>query len=252
MDIVQKSIPFPPIKLDRILRYLTYVNGRGEVSVEELKRLNIDFGRGRGDITRFLNSIGLIELRNNKVKLTGKGRILSRYCRESNCSTMFKILFNNYLCDRVLSYRVLRDVVEKIKVVDIEELYNKLNLHIRKVVPNAWINKVAYRSLLTIMINLELIERVNKQIVYIGLEEKLRKYVEDSLVKIGQELYLDLKSLSDMLGIDVDLLRNILRDIVIPIKSPKLDYELVKLRDVESVIQKLVGLRVEDIVKYID
>ena len=47
MFVIQRSIPIPRIKIERILNYIDYVGSRGEVTTEELKNRNLDFGRDK-------------------------------------------------------------------------------------------------------------------------------------------------------------------------------------------------------------
>jgi hypothetical protein len=70
---VQRSITFPPIKLKRIDEYVLYV-ARNNASLEELRERGLEIGRGRGDISRFLERLKVVEVVNGVVALTPLGR----------------------------------------------------------------------------------------------------------------------------------------------------------------------------------
>ncbi|NPA22812.1 MAG: hypothetical protein GXO23_00740 [Crenarchaeota archaeon] len=249
MSIVQKSIPFPPIKLEKIIKYLSYINER-PVNITELKNNKIDFGRGRGDITRFLVQIELVDVENSKVKLTDRGRTLLKFVRDDRPTFLFKILFNNYMIDKVLTYRVLIDTIRELQSSNINELYSIANSRLRELSPSLWINKVAYRSLISLATDLEVIERRGESLTYVGQVTKIRELVTKCVFSRGRVRYLDIDKLCNILELDDrELLCNILNNCIVPVKSPSA-VKIYRVRDIEAVVEKVSKLSVDLVMKF--
>ncbi len=249
MSIVQKSIPFPPIRLEKIVNYLLYVKDR-LVNTQELKDCKIDFGRGRGDITRFLHQIGIVEFENNKIKLSNIGKTLTMFLKDDKPSIMFKILFNNYMIDKVLTYRVLINTLKEVGKIDIENLYLILNDKLRNISPSLWINKVAYRSLIMLAQDLEVIEKRSNMLIYVGHCDKVRTIVELCTLSHSNIVYVDLGKLCDLLGFhDKDLLIRIIEEYLIKVRSPSA-VELFRVRDLGGLVTRLCSITVLDVMKF--
>ncbi len=248
VTIIQRSIPFPPIRIEKIITYLKYVYDKDIVNTEELKKNNIDFGRGRGDITRFLNSINIVELEGSKVRLSKIGKILVEIY--NNSKIMFKILLNNYLYDRVIQYRILIDILRENSKIDIETLYRKVNENIKHISPSTWINKVAYRTLINFSIDLEVIKKDGKYLTYLGHRDLINNIMKDFSTKIGDEIYIDIKGLSNKLGINHEFLEKYIEQHVEKVKCPNIDFKLIKVKDVDKIIDKICSLRIEHVMKF--
>ncbi|NPB00213.1 MAG: hypothetical protein GXO10_02465 [Crenarchaeota archaeon] len=249
MSIVQKSIPFPPTRLEKIVNYLLYIKDK-PVSVQELKERKVDFGRGRGDITRFLSQIGLIEIENSKVRLSRLGKVLVEFVRDNRPSIMFKILFNNYMIDRVLTYRILIDTLRDIGRARFEDLYTIVNDVLKKTSPSLWINKVAYRSLVTLALDLEIVEKRSNILIYVDHSYRVKSVVELSMFSYDNITYIDIERLQDLLGFPSrDVLLRVLEDRLIKVRSPSA-VELYRVRNIEELVGKLCRLTVIEVMKF--
>ncbi len=158
---MQRSITFPPIKLKKIDDYMLYV-AKNKARVVELKEKMLDFGRGRGDITRFLERIGVIEV-GEFVEFTNLGREVVSL-RESLGTAVYHAL----LYQRVPQYKLLIDVLKERDLAR-DVLYELVNKRLAELSPTAWVNRVAFRALLQIGEDLRTVKRNNG--VYSYLED---------------------------------------------------------------------------------
>ncbi len=249
MSIVQRSIPFPPIRLQKIIKYLTYISDK-TVSISELKDNKIDFGRGRGDITRFLTQIEIVYIENSKVKLTGSGKILRRFIIDSKPTLIFKILFHNYIMDRILTYNILIHTLERFNKTSLEDLFHIVNEELKTISPSIWMNKVAYRSLISIASDLEVLERHSSTITYIGHTYRVRSIIELCITSKSDIMYIDISKLSELLGFpDGDMLVKILERQIAPVKAPR-TVRIYRVRDIESLVKNICKLTVEEVMKF--
>ena len=149
-----RSIPFPPIKLERIINYIFYIGERGVVRVEELRVKGLEIGRGRGDITRFLQWLGIIRIDGNgEVILSGRGRVLLELAATMGVSAMHVPL---YLF--VKPYRV---------VVDELAAEGSLRMDvIRDLTPS--LNTVSRRSLIRLLVDVGVAGERGRELVYLG------------------------------------------------------------------------------------
>jgi len=160
---VQRSIPFPPIRLDRLVRYLQAVVQRGSASLEELKEDGLDFGKGKGDITRFLERLGLVAVSDKNVAPTKLAyELLSIY--RSIGPAVFHPLFSSAL----VQYRLLAELVEAMGTATLEELHDALNKRLAEITPSGWINNVAFKSLLAIAVDVGLVRKEGRRVEYLG------------------------------------------------------------------------------------
>lgn len=185
---VQRSVTFPPIRLRRIDEYVLYV-ARHRPTLDALREGGLDIGRGRGDITRFLERIGVVEVGAGAVSLTKLGeRLVS--LREALGVSVYHALFYK----RVPQYMYLVDSVREAGVVGVENLHGVLNEKISKTSPTAWVNKVAFKALLQIAEELGVLEKVEASIRYVGdpVLSSVLSFYEKYGVKIGQFFYVSL------------------------------------------------------------
>ncbi|MGC8973940.1 MAG: hypothetical protein ACP5KY_07010 [Thermoproteus sp.] len=160
---VQRSIPFPPIRLDRLVKYLQAVVQRGSISLEELKKEGLDFGKGRGDITRFLERLGLVTVSGKNVAPTKLAyEVLSIY--RSIGPAVFHPLFNSALPQ----YRLFAELIESMRTATPEELHGALNKRLSEITPSGWINNVAFKSLLAIAVDIGVVKKEGRYVVYVG------------------------------------------------------------------------------------
>ena len=149
-----RSIPFPPIKLDKIVNYIFYIGERGVVGVEELRERGLEIGRGRGDITRFLHWLGIIYVDGgNKVHLTARGRMLLELVTSIGVGAMHVPL---YLF--VKPYRVVVDELSARGSVTMEL--------VRDLTPS--LNTVSRRSLIRLIVDVGVAGENGRELVYLG------------------------------------------------------------------------------------
>jgi hypothetical protein len=183
---VQRSITFPPIKLKRIDEYVLYV-ARNNASLEELRERGLEIGRGRGDISRFLERLKVVEVVNGVVALTPLGRALVSL-RELLGPAVYHALFYQV----VPQYRLLIDAVRDAGNIGIEELHVAVNDRLSKISPTAWLNRVAFKTLLQIAEDLGAVKRLNG--LYSFSDDPVVKAVLEHYakhgVRIGQSFYI--------------------------------------------------------------
>ncbi|MEM1662590.1 MAG: hypothetical protein QXY12_02175 [Pyrobaculum sp.] len=185
---VQRSVTFPPIRLKRIDDYVLYV-AKNSPSVNQLREIGLEIGRGRGDITRFLERIGVVETGGGVVSLTKLGgRLVS--LREELGLAVYHALFYK----RVPQYMYLVDSLKEAIEIKQEELYNYVNEKISKISPTAWVNRVAFKTLSHIAEELGVVEKLNSLLRYRGdpVEASIEAYYREHGVKIGQFFYVSL------------------------------------------------------------
>ncbi len=183
---VQRSITFPPIKLKRIDDYVLYV-ARNNSSLEELRERGLDIGRGKGDITRFLERLKMVEVVNGVVTLTPLGRALVSL-REVLGPAVYHALFYQ----EVPQYKLLVDVTRDAGNIGVEELYAVVNDRLSKISPTAWLNRVAFKTLLQIAEELGAVKRLNGLYSFLGdpVAKAVLEYYAKHGVRIGQSFYI--------------------------------------------------------------
>ncbi|ACB39611.1 conserved hypothetical protein [Pyrobaculum neutrophilum V24Sta] len=182
---LQRSITFPPIRIQKLDSYVIHV-AKNAVSLKELREAGLEFGRGRGDITRFLERLGVVEVADGVVRLTGLGmRLVS--LRELIGVSVYYALFYQ----RVPQFKLLMEVLRERSAVEREELYKLVNGKLSELSPTAWLNKVAFRTLLQLAEELGAVDRDGGSYRYLGdpVERAVATYYGRHGVKIGQSLY---------------------------------------------------------------
>ncbi|GEM_PF-576144 len=249
----QRSIPIPRVKIDRLIKYLIYLSERGEVSVKELKDSNLDFGRGRGDITRFYKMIQLVEIHEDKVRLTRSGKTLCRYL--STNTLLGYNMFHKILYNKIIPYRLMIDLVCKYGSMSEHELYLMVNEELSKISPSSWINNVAYKTLLGLALDLKVVERRGKEVlcnVASNYEEIFRKCLLDASVDMSGRYVISISEFlkcieSEGLRIPVENIQNLAS--IEPLITPKLssnNVEYVIINDLDLFIRELLRI-LEDI-----
>jgi hypothetical protein len=182
---VQRSITFPPIRLKRIDDYLMYV-ARRNATLSDLRENGLEIGRGKGDITRFLERLKVVEVVNGVVALTALGKTLV-----SLREWLGHAVYHPLLYQRVPQYRLLIDTVRE-RDFGVEELYMAVNDRLSKISPTAWLNKVAFKTLLQIAEDLGTVGKRNGVYTFLGdpLVKAVAEYHMKHGVKIGQSFYI--------------------------------------------------------------
>mgnify|MGYP001626159019 CR=1 FL=1 len=193
---VQRSIPFPRISLSRLINYLMYIKDNGMANVNDLKGSGLDFGKGKGDITRFFEKLGIVNVQDNTVSLTSRGEELVNSIREHGI-----IAFHEYLASELPQYRLLIEVLRDLGKAKEDDVLVELNKRITSESPAAWVNKVALRSMLGLLQDLGVLIRVNGAIAYVndGFTDPLECLSRVSVQVNGQYL-VGVRELGNCLG----------------------------------------------------
>ncbi|MEZ0318725.1 MAG: hypothetical protein ABWK05_01850 [Pyrobaculum sp.] len=178
--VIQRSITFPPIRISRIDEYVVYV-AKHRPTINILREEGLEIGRGRGDITRFFERLGVVETRGEAVELTSLGKQLMTF-REALGSAVYHALFYQ----RIPQYRILIDLIKKSGAVDQQQLYDQANLSLRQISPTAWINKVAFRTLLQIAADLRAVKK--ESVIYKWAADPLEEAIQNYLLKVGVKI----------------------------------------------------------------
>ncbi|ABW02587.1 hypothetical protein [Caldivirga maquilingensis] len=160
---VQRSIPFPRISLSRLINYLTYIKDNGIVNINDLREAGLDFGKGKGDITRFFEKLGLVTVHGEAVSLTSRGEELVNGIKEHGV-----MAFHEYLLSELPQYRLLIDVLRDLGKAKEDDVLTELNRRIALESPAAWVNRVALRSMLGLLQDLGVVVKVNGAIAYVN------------------------------------------------------------------------------------
>ena len=182
---IQRSITFPPIRLKRIDEYLMYV-ARRSATLSDLRENGLEIGRGKGDITRFLERLKVVEVVNGVVTLTTLGKTLV-----SLREWLGHAVYHPLLYQRVPQYRLLIDTVRE-RDFGVEELHMTVNDRLSKISPTAWLNKVAFKTLLQIAEDLGAVDKQNGVYTFLGdpLVKAVAEYHMKYGIKIGQSFYI--------------------------------------------------------------
>ncbi len=196
---VARSIPFPRIPITRIVEYVNMVAMSNGIDVERLKEAGLDIGRGRGDITRFLEKIGVVEERGRKVYLTAVGKKL-----QSFLAAIGPPVLHRYMVAKVPLYGIAVELLSRRGSLPLEEFYHELNRELASVSPSAWLNRVAFRALLGMMRDTGYAQVGNGRVAALGdpLVATVRKCVEEKGISIGGEPYVSAWDLRQCLYMD--------------------------------------------------
>jgi len=183
---IQRSITFPPIKLDRILAYLENVVEK-KLDVRQLKELGLDIGRGKGDVTRFLERIGIVQT-SERVELTKRGLEVYSLIRQFDKSILHIVFYNT-----IIQYKIFIDIIKKYNNTNLEDIYNFINMELNKISPTAWLNKVAFKTLVALALDLGVVAKEGGSLIYAGdpVERSVLKFFDERGVKIGDYYYVD-------------------------------------------------------------
>ncbi len=239
---IQRSIPIPRVKLERLIAYILYLGDTGEAAPDELKRLKLDFGRGKGDITRFFERLGIVGCSNGRVRLTEVG--VSIYNAFKTDVVRGRALLHVLLYGELPHYKALIDIVYEKRVVDIGELKMLINEELKKYSPTAWINDVAFKTVLGMAVDLEAIE-IEGNIVRARFAIPIEKCINEAIADIHGRRVLKVAELEKCLSkfyinIDVNKLLTLIGNCVEKLNAPgpyTINYVIV--RDRECLIKGL-------------
>ncbi|WP_054857983.1 hypothetical protein [Vulcanisaeta sp. JCM 16159] len=109
---IQRSIPIPRISLEKLINYILSIGENPGIDCSTLKDRGLDIGKGRGDITRFFQRIGVIEVYGDcNIRLTDTGNMLYRALNMD--LTLSKMLFHLILYRELPHYRLLINLISE-------------------------------------------------------------------------------------------------------------------------------------------
>mgnify|MGYP001773202790 CR=1 FL=1 len=197
---VQRSIPFPRISLSRLINYLTYIRDNGIVNINDLKNSGLDFGKGKGDITRFFEKLGVVTVHDDAVSLTNRGEELVNGIKEHGI-----MAFHEYLVSELPQYRLLIEVLRDLGNVKEDDVLVELNKRIALESPAAWVNRVALRSMLGLLQDIGIVVRVNGTITYVNSDfTDPMECLGRISVQVNGQYLIGIRELSNCLGRVID------------------------------------------------
>lgn len=223
---IQRSIPIPRIGLDKLINYIIAVGESPGINCSTIKERGLDIGKGRGDITRFFMRINMVQVRDDcSVFLTEIGNKV--YNALINDISLGKSMLHLILYNELPHYKLLIDLVAEEGEVSINELFQKLNDRVHALSPTAWVNEVAFKALIGLARDLDVIEVSNGRVSLrytASVSECLRK---SSVLLDGQKI-IKMSELESCLrgtvkNVNVIALINEIRDCVEPIVAPGLN-----------------------------
>ncbi|MGC8606031.1 MAG: hypothetical protein ACP5GZ_01255 [Vulcanisaeta sp.] len=223
---IQRSIPIPRIGLEKLVNYILAIGENPGINCAAIKDKGLDIGKGRGDITRFFQRIGIIEVYGNcNIKLTNIGNVVYRALNED--LTLAKMLLHLILYRELPHYRLLIDLISDNRSISVSELHELINQKMRELSPTAWLNEVAFKAIIGLATDLEVVNVENGRIG-IKYTASVSECIKGSMVTLNTQKILRLDNLNDCLkrllrNIDIKpLLINNLDSCVEPIVAPGL------------------------------
>jgi len=236
MYTLLRSIPIPRISLDRIVSYLKYVCEKGSATCAELKDNKLDFGRGIGDITRFLRSLGLVEVEQERVRIADE-----RVCKLIKSVKTAKLLLHSILYTRLLQYKVALDILRECRCMKLDEFHSKINEKLAEYSPNTWLNNVTFKTVVGFLEDLGFARRQGSQIVYTERGVDLVKQcLEANSQKIGTTVLVDVENVARCLELDVETVLRLLEGSISPYKAPGGKLYAKLLVDLNELVKRVV------------
>ncbi|WP_243669099.1 hypothetical protein [Vulcanisaeta sp. JCM 16161] len=123
---IQRSIPIPRISLEKLINYILVVGENPGINCSAIKDRGLDIGKGRGDITRFFQRIGLVEVYGDcNIRLTDTGNTLYRALNRD--LALSKMLLHLILYKELPHYRLLINLISEEGPINIAELHKLIN-----------------------------------------------------------------------------------------------------------------------------
>jgi hypothetical protein len=247
MLTIQRSIPIPRIGLSKLINYILFVGENPGVNCSTVRSNGLDIGKGRGDITRFFERIGIITVDDEcNIELTEMGRVLFNALNTD--LYLAKILMHLLLYSELPHYRLLIDTVSKEGSMDIKELRDRVNQRMRELSPTAWLNDVAFKALIGLAVDLDVIEVVGDR-VSMKHVASVSECIRRSIVILGGQRILRFDDLSNCLrqvfrNLDNASLINGISDCVEPVMAPNpvnARSAYLKVIDEDCVVKRIIN-----------
>ena len=192
---IQRSIPIPRIGLEKLMNYIIAVGEDPGIECRELRDRGLDIGKGRGDITRFFQRIGIVEVNGDcSIRLTNVGNTLYRALNRD--VGLFKMLFHLVLYRELPHYRLLINTISEEGPMGIDELHKSINQRMRELSPTAWLNEVAFKALIGLATDLGVVDVTNGE-VGIRYTASVSECIRRAVVTIGSQRVLRIDELSN-------------------------------------------------------
>ncbi|GAB6946596.1 hypothetical protein JCM16161A_07260 [Vulcanisaeta sp. JCM 16161] len=221
---IQRSIPIPRISLEKLINYILVVGENPGINCSAIKDRGLDIGKGRGDITRFFQRIGLVEVYGDcNIRLTDTGNTLYRALNRD--LALSKMLLHLILYKELPHYRLLINLISEEGPINIAELHKLINQKMRDLSPTAWLNEVAFKAIIGLATDLGVVEVVNGE-VSIKYTASVSECIRRAMASIGPQKVLRIDDLNTCIkqslgGIDIkQSLINSLDGCVEPIIAP--------------------------------
>ncbi|GGP21102.1 hypothetical protein GCM10007981_11550 [Thermocladium modestius] len=201
---VQRSVPFPRVSLGKLLAYIEALGGNyGVLTRDEIRERGLDIGKGKGDITRFFLRIELVREGKDGIELTQHGWMIYDAIRMGEGAKQL----HSYLASMLPQYKLLMDILMSRGPLDEDSLFNELNEEIRKISPSSWVNKVAFKALLGLLIDAHLAVKTGRMVRYINGDPAVRinACIDSNAVRLGDYYLISANKLSKCLGFNINL-----------------------------------------------
>jgi len=230
---VQRSIPFPRVSLNKLLAYIEAVGDNYGLRKGDVRNKNLDIGKGKGDITRFFLRIGIVEENGEAIELTQHGWAIYNSIKMGAGAKQL----HSYLMNALPQYKLLIDVLLKNGSINEDELFNLLNEEIRRLSPSSWINKVAFKALLGLLIDAHIVVKVGKVINYTNgdMVTRIKTCIDTNKVKLGDYYLLSINKLSKCIGMQINV-----NDIKVGTISNAPGDSMIKIANIDEFIKSLI------------
>ncbi len=221
---IQRSIPIPRISLEKLINYILTVGENPGINCSVMRDKGLDIGKGRGDITRFFQRIGIVEVYGDcNIRLTDTGNALYRALNRD--MVLARMLLHLVLYRELPHYRLLINLISEEGGLGIAELHKLINQKIRELSPTAWLNEVAFKAIIGLATDLGVVEVVNGR-VNIKYAASVSECIRRAMAPIGNQKVLRLDNLNtcirQLLG-DIDIGQSLINNLdgcVEPIIAP--------------------------------
>ncbi len=233
---VQRSVPFPRVSLSKLLAYIEALGSNyGVLTRDEVRERGLDIGKGKGDITRFFLRMELVREGKDGIELTQHGWVIYDAIRMGEGVKQL----HSYLASMLPQYKLLMDILISRGPLDEDSLFNELNEEIRKISPSSWVNKVAFKALLGLLIDANLAVKTGRVVRYINGDPTVRisACIDNNAVRLGDYYLISVNKLSKCLGFSVNL------DEVDPSKISKVPGDsMIKVNDLSELSRLLIEI----------
>lgn len=220
---IQRSIPIPRIGLDKLVNYIVTVGENPGINCSVIKEKGLDIGKGKGDITRFFMRINVVQVKDNcAIFLTEIGEKVYRAL--INDVSLGKSMLHLVLYNELPHYKLLIDLIANEGEVSLNELFQRLNEKVHSISPTAWVNEVAFKTLIGLARDLDVIDVSNGK-VSLRYTASVSECLRNASVSLDGQEIIKVSELKACLGsiikdVNMDAFMTEIKDCVEPIVAP--------------------------------